>query len=1083
LKVRMAVLACLMMAACAVFPSVSSFSSPGGPATAIPSSSNDIEGRASASFANASEETGLSGVGGNFFAWGDYDSDGHQDLLVDGQRLFRNNGPPSYTFTEVTGQAGIGGSGANCGNWADYDNDGYPDLYCPSGGWSTDYSPLWDILWHNNGDGTFTNVTEAAGHVTDTFPSVAAGWGDYDRDGFVDLYVANYENASMSAYYPDVLWHNDGDGTFTNVTVAAGVDESADPKPGRGVSWCDYNNDGWPDIYVSNYRLKANYLYRNDGDGTFTEVAATLGVAGEPKNRLGQTYYGHSVGAAWSDINNDGAFDLWVTNLAHKDAYRGPICDDSELYLANSPATNHSFINIRSSSGIPLKRIMGGQDELFVGCAWGDYDNDGFEDLFLPQIYNDIDYAYSFLYQNNGNNTFTDVSNDSGVRVWDTYGGAWCDYDEDGDLDLITGGKGTSDINGTHEIHLYKNLMNEQGSSTWLELRLKGTKSNAAAIGARMYANCSGLSQMREVQGGMGPHSMQNSMVQHFGFPAGTSDVYITIHWPSGTVQDLTFSAGADELDRITDISETSTLADITPIALTFDPPNPVEGDTVRISATLKNVGQAPSTRYQVDFNDGYAGLYSTVINETLGPGENHTIEYSWNTAGKAGAHDIYVMAFSRDPIDSNYANVDLHRNLTVQAAAGGQRPRAVLSASPLAVQTGQPVNFDAGASSDPDGTVTAYEYTFGDGQSSGWVQFTTLQHSYASAGTYTASLRVRDNASMVSGNDARATVSVTLPPNKPPTGRIASILPSPATLGETVTFTGDAFDPDGAVVSYYWTSSLDGDLSTEKTFSTTGLTLGTHTIGFRVQDDRGDWSPLVSRNLEVAPRPVNKPPTARIISISPSPATAGQTVKFTGVGEDADGTIVDYRWSSSLQGLLGYGTPLSVANLSEGIHAIYLAVKDNQGSWSAEAQSRLEVRPGVEPEAPNKAPGASLSVSRSVMQVNEVFRLDGAGSTDPDGRVMEYLFDFGDGTDSCWTVSASVDHSYSSSGQYVVRLKVKDDRGTQSPWSRDIIVEVKARKVSAPVKSFLPGMDAAAALPMVLAALLLLGNRRRRTG
>jgi hypothetical protein len=1074
-----------MMVACALFPGA-----PSSPPDSPPPGAWTAEGaagRAVPKFVNASGQAGLSGVGGNFFAWGDYDNDGHEDLLVDGARLWRNNGPPSWTFTEVTALSGIGGSGANCGNFADYDNDGLLDIYCPSGGWSTDYDPRWDILWHNNGDGTFTNVTEAAGHVTDSFPSVAAGWGDYDRDGFIDLYVANYENASMSAYYPDVLWHNDGDGTFTNVTVKAGVDESADPKPGRGVSWCDYDNDGWPDIFVSNYRLKANYLYVNRHDGTFTEWATHCGVAGEPTNRLGQTYYGHSVGAAWSDINNDGNFDLWVTNLAHKDAYRGPICDDSELYLNGGLQTSggltsyYCFTNIRDASGIPVKRIMGGEDELFVGCAWGDFNNDGYEDLFLPQIYNDVPYAYSFLYQNNGNNTFTDVSGETGLRVWDTYGGAWCDYDEDGDLDLVTGGKGTSDINGTHEIHLYKNLQNDQGQTTWLELRLNGTKSNAAAIGARVYVNYSGLSQMREVQGGMGPHSTQNSLVLHFGLPAGTATVGVAIHWPSGIGQTFTFRAENGELNRIVDITETSTQADLTPTSLFFDPPAPVEGEMVLLCATVKNVGRTASASYQVELHDGTTSLWWSVVNESLGPGESRNFQYSWSTAGKAGQHDIGVLAMSKVPVDENRANDALRRMLVISPGAGNQRPVAVLSATPATAQIGQPVNFDGGSSSDPDGTITAYEYSFGDGQSSGWVQETVVQHSYASAGTFTASLRVRDNASIASGNDARATVTVSLPPNQPPTARIASILPNPATAGETVTFTGDAFDPDGAVVSYQWTSSLDGDLGAEKGFSRMGLSAGTHTISFRVRDDRGDWSPLVTRSLEIRPPPVNQPPTARIISIAPSPATAGETVKLTGVGEDSDGTIVEYRWSSSLQGVLGTGTPLSVADLLEGVHFITLAVKDDGGAWSAEAQARLEVRPAEETEAPNKAPTASLSVSRSVIQANEVFRLDGADSVDPDGRVMEYFFDFGDGTDSCWTVSASVDHSYPSSGQYVVRLKVRDDKGAQSHWSREIVVEVRAKKAAAPAGSFLPGMEPGVAVSAVLAAAALFWSRRMR--
>jgi len=1086
LTARLTAVASLALVACIAIPAAPPLQSPG---VALAPADGGAAGRAVPLFANASAAAGLSGVGGNFFAWGDYDNDGHEDLLVDGQRLFRNNGPPGWTFTEVTAAAGIGQSGANCGNWADYDNDGYLDLFCPSGGWSTDYDPRWDVLWHNNGDGTFTNVTEAAGHVTDGFPSVAAGWGDYDRDGFVDLYVANYENASMSSYYPDVLWRNDGDGTFTNATSSAHMNESADPKPGRGVSWCDFNNDGWPDVYVSNYRLKANYLYINDRDGTFTEWATHLNCAGEPTNRLGQTYYGHSVGAAWSDIDNDGDFDLWVTNLAHKDPYRGPICDDSELYLNYGNASigginhNYDFTGIRDTSGIPTKRILGGEDELFVGCAWGDFDNDGYEDLFIPQIYNDITYAYSFLYRNNGNNTFTDVSEDAGVRVWDTYGGAWCDFDGDGDLDLVTGGKGTPDTNGTHEIHLYRNLLNDQGDSTWLGLRLVGTKSNAAAIGARVYAyeNPAEI-QMREVQGGMGPHSMQSSMVVHFGHAGHTRYLNIRIDWPSGLVQNLLFR----EDDLVYHLNQTVTIVEpalepdlVSDIELV--PSSPVEGDRLLVRAHIKNTGSKASAEYTVRMAMDGETVRDLRIDEPLQAQASRTFEHVYDTTGKAGTHELTVRATSTAPPDANPGNDDRSRIFTVLPAGSGRPPVASLAVTPAGVQLGQPAYFDGGGSYDPDGTVTAYEFTFGDGQSSGWVADTVVQHSYASPGTYTASLRVRDNSSMTSGNDARAPVTVSLPPNKPPVARIASILPNPATEGDAVTFTGDAYDPDGRVVACCWTSSIDGDLATAMTFSWTGLSTGTHTVWFRVRDDRGDWSARVSSGVEVSPRPANQPPVARIVSISPNPAVAGESVRFNGIGDDPDGSVVEYRWSSSLQGVLGSGTPLTVSSLVEGAHVVTLAVRDDDGASSADTTARLVVEPAPEPETPNRAPRASLSVSRSVMNLTDVLVLDGGGSTDPDGRVMLYLFDFGDGTDSCWTLSPSVDHSYASPGQYVVRLRVQDDKGAQSPWSREITVEVKAARPKAAEKGLLPGMEGAAAAGALLGALFLGRHRRKR--
>jgi hypothetical protein len=1028
---------------------------------------------------NASREANLTGVAGNFFAWGDYDNDGHQDLLVDGKRLFHNDGPPDWTFTEVTARAGIGQSGANTGNWADYDNDGFLDLYCPSGGWSTDYSPLWDVLWHNNGDGTFTNVTEEAGHVTDTFPSVAAGWGDYDRDGFVDLYVANYENASMSSYYPDVFWKNNGDGTFTNVTVAAGVDETADPKPGRGVSWCDFNNDGWSDIYVSNYRLKANYLYQNDRDGTFTDVAAARGVMGEPNFRPPNTYYGHSVGAAWSDINDDGNFDLWVTNLAHKDPVRGPICDDSELYVSGGSLNNYNFTNQRSTSGIPSKRILGGEDELFVGCCWGDFDNDGYEDLFIPQIYNDVTYAYSFLYHNNGNNTFTDVSNQSGVRVWDTYGGSWCDYDEDGDLDLITGGKGEADINGTHEVHLYKNLLNEKSSSTWLELRLNGVQSNRAAIGARIYATPHGngtsvRSGMREVQGGMGPHSMQNSMVVHFGFPDDPSYVNVSILWPSGTVQDLDFFASnkVNHLNQKVDITEAPTQADLTVAKIDFSPESPLEGDTVHICATVKNIGNAPSTSYIVSISENNTWNKVYQVNETLGVGQFRVFDYPWDTTGSLGNHTIRAFARSLVPFDFNTSNDTLYRTIIITAIGGAVPPVARLSATPTSIIVNQTVNFDGSGSFDPDGKVAEYHFSFGDGSSSGWTPSSSAQHSYQKPGDYGASLNVRDGSGLTSNNIAAVTVTVSLTANRPPGASIISILPNPATRGETVTFNGEASDADGLIVNYSWVSSMDGNLSWEQDFQTSALSVGAHTVTFRAQDDRGDWSSQSLRTIEVRLPPVNQPPTAAIETISPSPAHGGDTVTLTGAGQDPDGTVMEYRWSSSVQGSLGSGRVLKLNDLVLGVHIISLTVRDDKNAWSTEATRRLEVLSPEGPEKANVPPRAYLNISPVSAGVNQMVHFDASSSQDPDGTVVQFFFDFGDGTQLCWTLSSQVDHFFSAPGQYVVRCKVKDEDGAQSPWTKDMIVQINAKKSSpTTAKALIPGMEGVLAAAAILSA------------
>lgn len=484
------------------------------------------------------------GSGGAFF---DYDSDGDFDLYLvnsgdltgdvsEGSHksiLYRNNG--NGTFADVTDTAGVGnagnyGMGAACG---DYDNDGDPDLYLTNFGAN--------VLYRNNGDGTFTDVTETAG-VGDALWGSSAIFFDYDRDSYLDLYVVNYLRYSLDVSYrpcgvhgirthchpknfdgaPDRLYRNNGDGTFTDATQAAGLGDISGPHSGKGlgVVAADFNNDGEPDLYVANDDTP-NYLFYNNGDGTFSEMGLLAGCA---FSFDGVAQAGMGVDAG--DFNGDGYLDIFVTNLSH---------ETNALYRNNGDGT---------FSDVVYEANLGKESYLFVGFGtrFFDYDNDGHSDIFIAnghiieaiaQVTDVLTYAQrNQLFHNNGDGTFAEVSFESGAyfrREGVSRGAIFGDYDNDGDVDIVV-----TQSNQPAEL-----LRNDGGNRrNWVRIKLVGVVSNRDGIGARVTATVGSQSQMQEVRTGLSYLCSSDPRVL-FGLGDFTRINRLEIRWPSGIVQVL----------------------------------------------------------------------------------------------------------------------------------------------------------------------------------------------------------------------------------------------------------------------------------------------------------------------------------------------------------------------------------------------------------------------------------------------------------------------------------------------------------------------------------------------------------------
>jgi len=473
----------------------------------------------------------------------DYDNDGYLDiylvnsLTVDLAKahqhtrsaLYHNNG--DGTFTDVTDKAGVGDIGFGMGvAVGDFNNDGFVDLYV------TCLGP--NHLFKNNGNGTFTDVTAKAG-VGDPRWSTGAAFLDYDNDGKLDLFVANYVDFDIN-HLPefgqgrtcqfkgvpvqcgprglpgagDSLYHNNGDGTFTDVSKKAGV---SDPNGyyGLGVICSDFDEDGFVDIFVANDSTP-NFLYHNNGDGTFKEIGFVSGTAvNESGSEQG------SMGVTIGDYDHDGKLDLFITNF-----------DDEYNTLYHNDGHN-SFTDVSFAAQVAEVSLP------YVG--WGtkffDYDNDGWLDLFVTN-----GHAYpqrghyrqrEFLHHNNRDGTFSEIAAQVGSVLMEERAGrgaAFGDIDNDGDVDIVV-----NDLDGRPQL-----LRNDSGNTNnSVLIKTVGVKSNRDGIGARVKLVSGDLVQIDEVRSG-GSYISQNDMRLHFGLEQRTKVDQLEVRWPSGVIDRVT---------------------------------------------------------------------------------------------------------------------------------------------------------------------------------------------------------------------------------------------------------------------------------------------------------------------------------------------------------------------------------------------------------------------------------------------------------------------------------------------------------------------------------------------------------------
>ncbi len=465
-------------------------------------------------FIDVAERAGIRDLNFPYLIFGDYDNDGYADMIACPlsplvRKLFHNEG--DGTFQDVTDMVGAHGAGPNGAIFLDFDNDGYLDIFMS--GNNTNVLPVYahgDRLLRNNGDGTFTDVSKISGLSPEVrsqpMQPMDSFAFDYDNDGFLDIFVSNTFTTPIT---PNYLYHNEGNGHFKDIAKQIALD---DPKIG-GISPGDYDNDGDLDIYISVMGSAffepdpndqgIDKFYRNEGNGIFVDVAEEVGIRRHANHQSGNFF----------DYNNDGYLDLFLNNVDYGDVY-----GFSVLYKNNGDGT---FSDVtRQAHILPMEYGI-------LGMDYGDYDNDGWLDLCVTPI-GGVGIQPVLIYHNERDGTFREVSRSLEIGSEAGAQGVFVDYDNDGNLDIFMAARDRT--------RLYQNVGT---SNKWLQIKLVGRLSNRDAIGARIKVVSGELSMIREIMSGAFLYN-PDRLPAHFGLGLNQKVDLVEVRWPSGIVQTFT---------------------------------------------------------------------------------------------------------------------------------------------------------------------------------------------------------------------------------------------------------------------------------------------------------------------------------------------------------------------------------------------------------------------------------------------------------------------------------------------------------------------------------------------------------------